>query len=99
MDHLPEMRWVAREIGTAQPALRVDSLSTMVRACQAGLGLALLPCVLDADPLLRRLDERVEVWRELWLLSHRDTAASGRIRGVADWLAGVFLAGPAPPRV
>lgn len=94
MDHLPEMRWVAREIGAVQPALRVDSLSTMVRACQAGLGLALLPCMLANDPGLRRLDPRVEVRRELWLLSHRDTAASARIRGVADWLAQAFEAGP-----
>lgn len=90
LDNLPETRWVAREIGPAQTALRVDSLSTMVRACQAGLGLALLPAMLEADPALRRLDAAVEVRRELWLLSHRDTASSARIRTVADWLAEAF---------
>lgn len=88
--HLPETRWVAREIGIAPRMLRVDSLSTMVRACEAGLGLALLPCLLGADPRLQRLDERVEVTRELWLLSHRDTALSARIRKVADWLTETF---------
>jgi DNA-binding transcriptional LysR family regulator len=88
--HLPETRWVAREIGIAPRMLRVDSLSTMVRACQAGLGLALLPSLLAADPGLQRMDERVEVTRELWLLSHRDTALSARIRKVADWLAETF---------
>jgi DNA-binding transcriptional LysR family regulator len=97
MEHLPEMRWVAREIGVTRPALRVDSLSSMVRACQAGLGLALLPCMLEGAPGLRRLDERVEVRRELWLLSHRDTAASGRIRSVADWLVETFQAEGAAP--
>jgi DNA-binding transcriptional LysR family regulator len=97
LGHLPEMRWIAREIGAAQSVLRVDSLSTMVRACQAGLGLALLPCMLDADPRLRRLGEQVEVRREVWLLSHRDTVASARIRAVADWLAEVFPSAGAAP--
>jgi DNA-binding transcriptional LysR family regulator len=90
--HLPETRWVAREIGAAPRMLRVDSLSTMVQACQAGLGLALLPTLLGAEPGLRRMDEGIEVRRELWLLSHRDTASSARIRHVSDWLADTFRA-------
>jgi len=85
--HLPEMRWVAREAAHAPRRVRTDSLSTMVQACRAGLGLALLPCLLDGTPGLARLDARVEVRRELWLAGHRDATGSRRIRAVADWLA------------
>lgn len=87
--HLPEMRWLAREQPDARRSLRTDSLNTMAAACRAGLGLALLPCLLDGAPGLVRLDGRIEVVRELWLLRHREAVATQRIGAVADWLAGL----------
>lgn len=85
--HLPEMRWITREVPAATQRLRTDSLSTMVQACRAGLGLALLPCLMDGETGLVRLDARVEVRRELWLAGHRDAVGTRRLRAVADWLA------------
>ena len=92
LSHLPEMRWIAREVPAAPRRVRTDSLSTMVRACRAGLGLALLPCLLDGDPGLVRLGDRIEVRRELWLAGHRDAVGTARIRAVDDWLAALCVA-------
>lgn len=88
--HLPEMRWMARLEPAPRIALRVNSLSTMVHACRAGAGMALLPCILGDGEGLVRLSERAEVFRELWLLSHRDAGSVGRFKVVAAWLAQVY---------
>jgi hypothetical protein len=37
-----------------------------------------------------RLSDRAEVFRELWLLSHRDAGSIGRFKVVAAWLAQVY---------
>jgi DNA-binding transcriptional LysR family regulator len=88
--HLPEMRWLARLAPQPRIALRVNSLSTMAQACRAGVGMALLPCIMEPDAGLVRLSDRAEVFRELWLLSHRDAGAIGRFKVVAAWLAQVY---------
>lgn len=88
--HLPEMRWLARLDPKPRIALRVNSLSTMVQACRAGAGLALLPCIIEGSDGLVRLSDRAEVFRELWLLSHRDAGAIGRFKVVAAWLAQLY---------
>ncbi|OON63030.1 hypothetical protein B0920_06315 [Massilia sp. KIM] len=84
--HLPEMEWIAQRVPAARSPLRLDSLSTMIQACRAGAGLALLPCLVEGTPGLVRLSPQVEVRRELWLLSHRDAVTSVRNRAVTDWL-------------
>lgn len=56
------------------------------RACQAGLGLALLPCLLGEAGGLQRCSP-VLLHRELWLLCHRDLRRTLRFRALADWLA------------
>jgi DNA-binding transcriptional LysR family regulator len=88
----PEMQWLGRLDPSLQPALQVNSVSTLVRACEAGLGLALLPCIVAERNGLRRLGIKPEVKREVWLLSHRDTARIRRFRAVVDWLAQTFKA-------
>jgi DNA-binding transcriptional LysR family regulator len=88
--NLPEMRWMARLDPAPRIALRVNSQSTMAHACRAGAGMALLPCILGSDEGLVRLSDRAEVFRELWLLSHRDAGSIGRFKVVAAWLAQVF---------
>jgi DNA-binding transcriptional LysR family regulator len=88
--HLPEMRWLARLAPAPRIALRVNSLSTMVQACRAGVGLALLPCIIEGEDGLVRLSPKAEVFRELWLLSHRDAGAIGRFKVVAAWIAALY---------
>ncbi|WP_395407804.1 LysR family transcriptional regulator [Pseudoduganella sp. UC29_106] len=89
LSNLPEMRWLDRIEPRPRIALRVNSLSTMVQACRAGAGLALLPCLLDEEPGLVRLSG-AEVVRELWLLSHRDGGSIGRFKAVSAWLSRIF---------
>jgi DNA-binding transcriptional LysR family regulator len=88
---LPEMRWLAENI---QPpprgVVQVNSVTTLIHACEAGLGLALLPCMVGARKSLVRLSKRVEISREIWLLSHRDAVKIKRFRAVTDWLTEIL---------
>jgi DNA-binding transcriptional LysR family regulator len=89
LSHVPEMRWLARLEPRPRQPVRVNSLSTMVNACRAGVGMALLPCIIGTDDGLHRLSG-AEVWRELWLLSHRDAGSIGRFKAVALWLTQLY---------
>ena len=88
LDGLPEMRWLAEQ-GIARRLLQVSNVTTLARACEQGLGLALLPCIVGSRQGLKQLGAPVVV-RELWLLSHRDAARIKRFRAVSDWLAELF---------
>lgn len=86
---LPEMQWLQR-IGPKR-LVRVSSVATMALACESGVGLALLPCVVgDRIPALTRLEPTPVLYRDLWLLSHRDAGQVARFRYVAQWLARLF---------
>jgi DNA-binding transcriptional LysR family regulator len=87
---LPEMLWLKTFVPDGDFQIRVSSVSTLVNACEAGMGLALLPCILAEKNGLRRLSEEPELHREIWLLSHRDAGSIGRYRAVAAWLKQVF---------
>jgi DNA-binding transcriptional LysR family regulator len=85
LDGLPEMRWLVEQ-GATRRMLRVSNVTTLAQACELGMGLAVLPCVVGARQGLKQLCEPM-LKRELWLLSHRDAARIKRFRAVADWLA------------
>lgn len=85
--HVPEMDWLHRVAPGARARLRVSSVPSVLEACAAGVGLALLPCVMVRSSRLVRLSATPEVYREMWLLSHRDTAKIPRFKAVADWIA------------
>jgi len=101
--HTPEMQWLDRLGPDTRKYLRVSNLGTMVRACLAGNGLALLPCVLGSQTELVRLSEKPETTRELWLLSHRDASSIARFKTVSAWLISIYqasyreLSGGTPP--
>lgn len=79
-------------IPTRQHEFRVNSTTTLIRACEAGLGLALLPCLAADRCRLTRLSEQPEQLRELWLLGHRDATRIRRFQVVGDWLANALKA-------
>lgn len=81
-----EMQWLAALAPAPRKVLKVNSLSTVVRACRAGIGLALLPCIMGEQAGLHRLGATLEVQRSLWLLSHRDAGNIARFNTVASWL-------------
>ena len=85
-----EMRWLAAMEPQPRRVLKVNSLSTMVRACRAGVGLALLPCIMGEPEGLLRIGAGVEVQRDIWLLSHRDAGSIARFKVVSAWLTQLY---------
>lgn len=69
-------------------AMRVSGLLPALNATIAGVGIAVLPCLLgDAEPTLTRLSAGVLVSCEAYLVLHRDLARVGRVRAVLDYLS------------
>ncbi|WP_428313274.1 LysR family transcriptional regulator [Hydrocarboniphaga sp.] len=87
---MPEMQWLAQLQPAPRQVLKASNVGTLLRACEAGLGLALLPCIIGEKHGLKRLSAAPELHRELWLLSHRDAAKIRRFRAVGDWLVEAF---------
>jgi hypothetical protein len=52
-----EMQWLAAMEPSPRKVLKVNSLSTMVRACRAGVGMALLPCIMGEQEGLQRIGD------------------------------------------
>ncbi len=79
-------------LGDAKPVLRSTSVSMLLEACRAGLGVAMLPDIFAArDPTLVPLDALcVQRERPVWLVMHREMARVARVRAVADFLAERF---------
>lgn len=88
--HVPEMRWL-QQLKTSQPAvLQSSHLETLIHACKHGVGLALLPCMLANEAGLKQLSDGPVVFREIWLLSHRQTSQLARFETVYNWLLEQF---------
>lgn len=86
---IPQVPWLRRHAAAAQVAMRSGSALARLSACAAGLGIALLPCVLaDADARVRRIvASPAPPKQELWLVTHRDLARVPRIRVVLEHVA------------
>jgi DNA-binding transcriptional LysR family regulator len=87
----PGPSWLAANTRPAQIVLSGDSVSSVVNAVRAGLGVSALPCFLVADhPTLVRLTPAVVARGEAFIVippDHRDTS---RVRLVMDALASLF---------
>jgi DNA-binding transcriptional LysR family regulator len=81
------MKWLEKI--RPKRVVRLSTIAMIARACQSGIGVALLPCVVGDRLGLERLQDRIESHRELWLLSHKDAGQIARFRAVAEWLAAV----------
>ncbi|MBM2576077.1 LysR family transcriptional regulator [Jannaschia sp. Os4] len=81
--------WVA---GTDLPRLPVwgafPTLGAQVAAARAGLGVALLPCLIGdaAEGLARATDRPPRPSRDIWLLTHPDLRATARVRAAMGFL-------------
>ncbi len=89
---LPETRWLRSQLPDARQVVQANDVATLIQACKAGLGLALLPYFLGERQGLTRLSAGPELHREIWLLSHRDAAHIQRFRAVNEWLVAAFEA-------
>lgn len=89
MANLPGPRFLARVAPNSRISTRSNSLTNLVSALKAGLGIATLPCLLgDAEPaLVRCMPPIAELEGELWLIVREDIKAAPHIRAFADCLA------------
>jgi DNA-binding transcriptional LysR family regulator len=87
----PGPAWLARNTRPEQVVLSGDSVSAVVNAVRAGLGVSTLPCFVIPDtPTLVRLTPNVVAHGEAFVVippDHRDTA---RVRLVVDALVALF---------
>jgi len=93
MAHLPQARWIAAIAGGEHEriaSVRVNDAEAVLEGVIAGLGRSLLPCVVaDGDTRLQMLGAKrgaPALARELWLLTHSDLRALGRIEAVVKWI-------------
>lgn len=90
--HLPMAGWLERRLADTSPALITHSLYAQAIAAQNGIGLAVLPCFLgDTTKGLQRIAfEGDMIEQEIWLVTHRNLAASARVKSVSDFLVKLF---------
>jgi DNA-binding transcriptional LysR family regulator len=71
----------------ASVVLRLDTMASMVDAVDAGLGLALIPCVKgDATAHLRRVGEFMVPGLHLWVLTHPELRGTARIQAFMGFM-------------
>jgi DNA-binding transcriptional LysR family regulator len=89
MDDLPAPRWLARMTPSSPIAARSNSLSNLVSALKAGLGVAMLPCFVgDAEADLKRcLLPIAELNSETWLILSENLRHTPHVRALADFVA------------
>ena len=86
---MPGPRWIERLAGSDRIVARSNSLTNMLAAVQAGLGIAALPCAMaERDPeLVRCLPPPPELESKLWLVTRADLKDEPRIRTFTDFIA------------
>jgi DNA-binding transcriptional LysR family regulator len=102
---LPGWTWLQQAAPEAEVVARSSSITNMISAVKAGLGVSVLPCVLaDSDPALVRCMGPIEGARsDLWLLTREELRKVPRIRVFLDFVAAHIadmrhlLAGDAAP--
>ena len=72
--------------------LRSNDITNLLTAARAGLGLAVLPCiVVRNDPNMVRVPTPLPpLTRELWLLFHRDVGRTPAVRAVIDHIIAIM---------
>jgi DNA-binding transcriptional LysR family regulator len=89
----PGAQWLAEHGRGANIIMRSRELSDMLSACAAGLGLAVLPCLLAAsEPSLRRLTPEVLGTRKLWLVYRKEALISQPVKEVMELVTTVMRA-------
>jgi DNA-binding transcriptional LysR family regulator len=83
---IPGVDWLGQAGREGEVVVRCSSILSLIRAAQAGIGLAVLPCyAAETHPELARLSDPID-WSELWLVVHPDVRRAARVRAVMDFL-------------
>ena len=105
IESLPGWVWLSKTAPDAEIAARSSSVTNLVSAVKAGLGISVLPCLIaDPDPMLVRCLGPIEgAESDLWLLAREELRHVARVRAFMDFLAAHVaamrhaLAGEDPP--
>ena len=78
------LQWLQTILPLEQVGCRVDGFANVARACQEGLGLAVLPCFIgDSLAQLCRIQKsKPPLASELWVLTHPDLRHTARVKAV-----------------
>lgn len=97
---MPDAVWLRKRHPRGRVAFRSNSRHVQAVACAAGVGLAVLPCMLgDTHPGLRRVDLDVAPpGRDVWLGYHRDLRRLPRLRALLDLVIERLGNAAEPPR-
>lgn len=88
---LPGAKWLEAHGAQASVVLRCREMTDMLAAATAGLGLAVLPCMLgDTEPVLKRLTDEVLGSRKLSLVYRREMLSVAPVRAVIKFAATVM---------
>jgi DNA-binding transcriptional LysR family regulator len=91
--HVPQQRWLQEFAGARPLDLLTGDFHSQFAAARAGLGVALLPCIMGdvcADLELVAPDQPEA--RPVWLVIHADLHHAPAVRAVADMLVDAFAA-------
>jgi DNA-binding transcriptional LysR family regulator len=87
-DIVAPQRYLSALMPPDRMALRTNTTEALIQATRAGLGCAVLPClVAERDPALRRVPApRAMPVMTLWLVYHEDLRRSPRVRAAAAFV-------------
>jgi DNA-binding transcriptional LysR family regulator len=78
-------RWFEDNVAPDAIVCRMDSVVGVARAVEAGLGSALLPCVIgDQLAGVARVGDKLPFGDDMWLLTHPDLRHSARVRAFME---------------
>ena len=88
MGRLPGPLWLFEAAPNADIRFRSNSLTNLVSNLCAGLGVAMLPCIVgDNEPdLVRCMPPPPELAAEMWLIVREDLRSAPHVRAFADFL-------------
>ncbi|TXM64469.1 LysR family transcriptional regulator [Methylobacterium sp. WL120] len=88
------LRFVAEHGDPERIALRLNTVTGLCEAVEAGIGIGLLPCLsADARPALRRIGSAEPTFADsLWMLTHPDLRHSVRVRAFMDFVGDAVVA-------
>lgn len=94
IENLPGWAWLSKAAPQAVIATRSSSITNLLSAVRAGLGVSVLPCAFaDQDPGLVRCLGPIESARSgLWLLTRDSLRDVARVRAFVDFLAAHVVA-------
>lgn len=94
-DDIPFPSWIKNsEYPTSSIKHQVSHIIVQLAAAKAGLGISILPCfIADPEPSLQRLpNAKVNLDRDIWLLTHHDLRQTARVRVFTEFMADAIRA-------